>query len=175
MKYFILFLSLVAIMSSGCVMTKMLMPDIDTRMSQKELTHVETVNNSFNKTVLDVLDDETEKDRTKIVIAKILLKSNKDAQNVSPSAAENVIQQLVRSQGQGVLDGQLEAVAGWSTKLITEVAGGGVAGLGGIGLLVNMLRRKSKALRVVNSELSDEAKATVKKALQHTGLEKEVT
>jgi threonine dehydrogenase-like Zn-dependent dehydrogenase len=66
-------------------------------------------------------------------------------------------------------------VAGWSTKLITEVAGGGVAGLGGIGLLVNMLMRKSKALRVVNSELSDDAKAKVKKALQHTGLEKEVT
>jgi hypothetical protein len=156
-------------------MTKLLMPDVDTRMSQKELTHVETVNSSFNKAVLDVLDDETEKDRTKIVIAKILLKSNKDAQDISPSATENILQQLVRSQGQGVLDGQLDAVAGWSTKLITEVAGGGVAGLGGIGLLVNLLRRKSKALRVVNSELSDEAKAKVRKALQHTGLEKEVT
>jgi hypothetical protein len=156
-------------------MTKLLMPDVDTRMSQKELTHVETVNSSFNKAVLDVLDDETEKDRTKIVIAKILLKSNKDAQDISPSATENILQQLVRSQGQGVLDGQLDAVAGWSTKLITEVAGGGVAGLGGIGLLVNMLMRKSKALRVVNSELSDDAKAKVKKALQHTGLEKEVT
>jgi hypothetical protein len=69
----------------------------------------------------------------------------------------------------------LNVAAGWSKTLITEVAGGGVAGIGGIGFLLNMIRRKNKTLKVVNSELGDDAKAVVKKALRHTGLEKEVT
>jgi hypothetical protein len=144
-------------------------------MSQRELDHVSKVNVDFNDTIMSVLDDETEKDKTKVVIAKILLKSNKDAQGVQPTAAENVMQQYMRMQGQGALDEQLNIAAGWSRKLIGEVAGGSVVGLGGIGFLLNMLRRKSKALRVVNSSLDDGAKAVVRKALQHTGLEKEVT
>jgi len=175
MKYIVLVLSLIAVLSSGCMMTKMLIPDVDTRMSQKELEHVETINGDFNDTLLALMDDETEKDKTKLILAKILLKSNKDAQGVSPSAAENVFQQYMRMQGQGALDEQLNVAAGWSKTLITEVAGGGVAGIGGIGFLLNMIRRKNKTLKVVNSELGDEAKAAVKKALRHTGLEKEVT
>jgi hypothetical protein len=156
-------------------MTKMLIPDVDTRMSQKELSHVEKINGDFNDTLLALMDDETEKDKTKLILAKILLKSNRDAQGVKPSATENVMQQYMRMKGQGALDEQLNIAAGWSKTLITEVAGGGLAGVGILGFLGNMIRRKSKALRVVNSELSEDAKAVVKKALQHTGLEKEVT
>jgi hypothetical protein len=156
-------------------MTKMLIPDVDTRMSTKELDHVKSVNVDFNETILSILDDQTEKDKTKLIMAKILLKSNRDAQGVSPSATENVVQQYMRMKGQGVLDEQLNVAAGWSKTLITEVAGGSLAGVGVLGFLGNMIRRKNKTLRVVSSELGEEAKAAVKKALQHTGLEKEVT
>lgn len=174
MKHIILVLSLIAVLSSGCVMTKMFIPDVDTRMSQKELTHVQEVNQDFNNTVLSVLDDDTEKDKTKLIMAKILLKSNKNAQSVAPSSTENVLQQYMRMKGQAGLDDQLNIAAGWSKKLITEVAGGGIAGVGGVGFLVQLLRRKNKALKVVNSELDDTAKAKVKKALEHTGSEKEI-
>lgn len=175
MRHFILVLSLFAVLSSGCVVTKMFIPDVDTRMSSKELEHVKAVNLDFNDTIMAILDDQTEKDKTKLIMAKILLKSNKDAQGVQPSATENVVQQMMRMKGQGALDETLNVAAGWSKTLITEVAGGSVAGVGLLGFLGNMIRRKSKALRVVNSELSEDAKAVVKKALQHTGLEKEVT
>lgn len=175
MKHIILVLSLFAILSSGCVATKLFVPDVDTRMSQNELQHVKAVNQDFNDTVLSLLDDETEKDKTKLIMAKILLKSNKDAQGIQPSAAENVFQQYMRMQGQDELDEQLNKAAGWSKALIGEVAGGSAVGLGVFGFFGNLLRRKIKTLRVVNSELGDEAKATVRKALQHTGLEKEVT
>ena len=175
MRRFILVLSLMAVLSGGCIATKLFVPDVDTRMSTKELDHVKSINTGFNETILSVLDDKTEKDKTKLIIAKILLKSNKDAQGVQPSATENVMQQYMRMKGQGALDEQLNIAAGWSKTLITEVAGGGLAGVGLLGFLGNLVRRKSKALRVVSSELGEDAKAVVKKALQHTGLEKEVT
>lgn len=175
MKHVILVLSLMAILSSGCVVTKFLIPDVTTRMSKNELDHIKNINTNFNDTILSILDDETEKDKTKLIMAKILLKSNRDAQGVSPSAAENVMQQYMRMKGQGGLDAQLNIAAGWSKTLITEVAGGSLAGIGVLGFLGNLLRRKSKALRIVNSELGEDAKEVVRKALKHTGLEKEVT
>jgi len=176
MKHIILVLAVFALLSSGCVMTKFLVPDVDTRMSQKELTHVEGINEDFNKVLMLLASAENLKtDKGKLNFAKLAYKASKEAQDVSPSTAENMIQQYMRMSGQGSLDKQLDIAAGWSKTLITEVAGGGVAGLGALGFLGNMIRRKNKTLRVVNSELDDDAKAKVKRALQHTGLEKEVT
>lgn len=176
MKYIILVLSLMAILSSGCVATKLFVPDVDTRMSQKELAHINTVNGSFNTTLLALANSsDLSTDKGKLNFAKLAYKASKEATSIEPSAAENMIQQYMRMSGQGKLDAQLNQGVEWTTKLVTEVAGGGVAGLGVLGFLGNLLRRKSKALKVVNSELDTDAKARVKKALEHTGLEKEVT
>ncbi len=176
MKQIVLFLSVIALLSSGCVMTKLLVPDVDTRMSQKELTHKKNVNGDFNATLLALAEKtDLKSDKGKLNFAKLALKASREADDIAPSAAENMIQQYMRMSGQGTLDTQLNQGFEWTTKLITEVAGGGVAGAGGIGWLAVLLRRKAKALKIVNSELDDDSKAKVKKALEHTGSEKEVT
>jgi hypothetical protein len=176
MRYIILVLALFSVLSSGCLATKLFIPDVDTRMSQKELTHVDKINKDFNITLLALANkSDLATDKGKLNFAKLAYKASLEATDVQPSAAENMIQQYMRMAGQGTLDAQLNQGFEWSKKLITEVAGGGLAGAGGIGWLLTVLRRKNKALKVVSSELDETAKAKVKKALEHTGSEKEVT
>ncbi len=167
---------LVGFLSTGCIATKLFVPDVQTRMSQKELNHLKEVNTDFNDTLIALAGQtDLKSDKGKLNFAKLILKANKGVTDISPTATENLLQQYMRMTGQGTLDAQLDQGVEWTGKLISQVAGGGVAGAGGVGWLVALLRRKSRALRVVNSELDDNSKAKVKKALEHTGSEKEVT
>jgi hypothetical protein len=175
MKYVITAI-LFAIMTTGCVMTEMLVPNVDTRMKSDELAHLKTVNEDYNESVLKLIkENNLENDNSKIKVANIMLKATRDASDIKPSETGTLANNYMRMVGRERLDEQIGTGIEWSTKLIGEVAGGGVATTGGIGYILALLRRKNRALRVVNSELDETAKARVKKALEHTGSEKEVT
>ena len=174
-------LSLVAVfVFTGCAATlsKLLISDVDTHLRDTELAHLKAINSDFNTKVV-ALANKTETDRkTKLALAKILLKANKGATNIKPSAAENMMQQYARMAGREGLEDQIGVGIEWTKGLVTQVAGGGVVGLGGIGTILALLRgrsKKNRALRIVSSELDETAKAKVKKALEHTGAEKEIT
>jgi hypothetical protein len=163
-------------MLTGCaeMMARALVPDVQTRMSDDELSHLKAVNGDLNKTIVSLAGTTDLDRREKLVLAKILLKGSKEATDIKPSATENMAQQYARMVGrEGVEDG-ISAGIGWSKGLISTVGGGGVAGMGGLGILFNILRKKNKVIKVVNSELTPEEKAKVKKALEHTGTEHEV-
>lgn len=168
---------LVALLMTGCVLSRMIVPDVDTRMSQGELDHLKDVNGDFNTTLLSLAETPGLDRKGKLYMAKVLLKGNKEVTGIKPSAAENMVQQYARMVGREGVDDTLNAGVEWSKGLIAQVAGGGVAGSGLIATIVGLMRsrnRKTKALGVVSSELDEEAKAKVKKALEHTGMEKEV-
>ncbi len=177
MKYLltvVLFLTL----STGCVLTKALIPDVQTRMTKEELQHKSGISTATQNNLATLLKaGGLETDRAKLSAAKLIYKTGVNADDIAPSAAENLLQQYVRTQAQGSLDSQLDAGFQWSTKLISQVAGGGVGGVGLAGWMATMLRRSSrrkKALGVVSAELSAEEKAKVKIAMNHTDLEREL-
>lgn len=173
MKY-LLIVAVAVFLSTGCVATKLFVPDVSNRLESKELTHLKDVNVDYNKTLLALADKDKIEDKTKLNFAKLALKGNKEVTDVRPSAIGQVANAYVGNVAREKLDEQIKTGISWSSKLISQVAGGGVAGGGGLAYLIALLRRKSKALNVVNAELSPEEKAKVKKAMNHTGLEKEV-
>jgi hypothetical protein len=175
MKYLLIVL-LAVFLPTGCIATKLFVPDVDTRMTKNELDHLKNVNTDFNDTLVTLAGKtDLKTDKGKLNFAKLALKASKEAGDISPTAAENMIQQYMRMAGQETLDAQLDQGVEWTTELIGQVAGGGVAGGGGLAYVLALLRRKNRALRVVNSELGEDEKRKVKKALEHTGSEKEVT
>jgi hypothetical protein len=175
MKKLLVMLGLSLILSSGCVMTKMLIPDLDSRLSQRELSHKSTVaTKTQDKLGLLLADGSLENDKSKLSVGRLIYKSGKDANDISPSSTENLANQFMRIKSQGVLDEQLDAGFQWSKGLVTQIAGG-ATGTGTITALLLGYLRKKKALNVVNSELNPDEKIKIKKAMNHTGLEKHIT
>lgn len=177
MKVFMLSLAAV-IMFTGCAGTlaKVLVPDVDTHLRDTELAHLKAVNADFNNKVVSLANMTTDK-KTKLALAKILYKGNKGVIDIKPSAAENLAQQYARMVGREGVEEQIGVGIEWTKSLVTQLAGGSIAGGGMIGMIVGLLRSRSKkvrALNVVNSELDEGAKAKIKKALEHTGMEKEI-
>jgi hypothetical protein len=151
-------------------MTKMLIPDVDTRMSAKELTHKSTVATA-TQNQLSKITFETDKGR--LNKAKLISRAGRDADDIAPSAIENLAQQYARSAGQGVLDKQLDAGFAWTARTITEIAGG-ATGAGGIAAILFGYFRQKKIVRVANDVLPTEAKEALKRELSNTGLDKQV-
>jgi hypothetical protein len=169
MKY-LLALSLIFILSSGCVMTKFIIPDVQTRMSSQELTHKSLVATA-TQTQLSKIKFDT--DKGKLNKAKLISKAGRDADDIAPSAIENLAQQAIRTAGQGVLDGKLDAGFAWTARTITEVAGGATGATGIAAILLGYFRQK-KIVRVANNVLSPEAKGILKRELSNTGLDRQV-
>jgi hypothetical protein len=175
MKYIVIVL-LLAIMTTGCVMSEMLVPNVDTHLSDDELAHMNTVNRDYNASILKLVkENNLESDKSTVDLAKLMLKATREASDIKPSETGILANNYMRMVGREKLDEQISTGIEWSTKLIGEVAGGSIAGGSGIAYILALLRRKNRALRVVNSELDEGSKAKVKKALEHTGSEKEVT
>lgn len=174
MKY-LLIIGLSLLLSTGCIMTKMLIPDVDTRMSSSELEHKSTVADKTQTQIAKLLENgELKNDKAKLSAAKLIYKTGADANDIVPSATENIMQQYMRMQGQEVLDSQLNAGFEWTTRTIGEIAGGATGGIGITGLLLAWLRKK-KVLGVVNATVSPEEKAKVKRELSYTNLERQIT
>jgi hypothetical protein len=113
MKKLLVMLGLSLILSSGCVMTKMLIPDLDSRLSQRELSHKSTVaTKTQDKLGLLLADGSLENDKSKLSVGRLIYKSGKDANDISPSSTENLANQFMRIkhrlQGGLLEQGQLQ-------------------------------------------------------------------
>lgn len=165
-------------LTAGCasMLSRALVPDVDTHLKAGELSHLKSVNADFNDKLLALADKDTDK-KTKLALAKIIYKGNKMATDIKPSSAENMMQQYARMVGRTGVEEQVGVGIEWTKGLISQVAGGTVAGGGLIGTLIGLMRsrnRKAKALNIFKSELTPEELAKTKKAAEHTGLEAEV-
>lgn len=173
------FMLLIAVfMLTGCagMMAKMLVPDVDTHLRDTELKHLKTVNADFNTKLITLADKPADK-KVRLALAKIMYKANKGATDIKPSAAENLAQQYARMVGREGVEEQIGVGIEWTRGLITQVAGGGVAGASGIGAILALLRRgnkKEKALKMIRSEADEKTLGKFRKAAAHTGLEKEI-
>ena len=177
-KFMSLLLLVVIFMFCGCagMVSKMLVPDVDTHLRDTELAHLKTVNADFNNKIIALADKATDK-KTKLALAKILYKGTKGVIDIKPSAAENMMQQYARMVGREGVEKQIGVGIEWTKGLVSQVAGGGVAGVGGIGAILALLRRgnkKEKALKMIRSEADKETLDKFRKAAAHTGLEKEI-
>ena len=178
MKILCAFVCMIAMSFTGCtgMIARALVPDVKTHLNRDELDHLDKVN-TWTKEDLMSLSTATDK-KTALMIAKFIDRSSKRASDIKPSAAENAMQQYMRMVGREGVEQQIGVGIEWTKGLVTQVAGGAVGGTGMIAGLVALLRRgnrKDRALKVVNSELDETAKAKVKKALEHTGMEREIT
>jgi hypothetical protein len=163
---------------TGCtgMIARAIVPDVRTHLNEDELNHLDKVNKWTKEDLLSL--SKLDNKKTAVMLAKFIDKSSKRASDIKPSAAENAMQQYMRMVGREGVEEQIGVGIEWTKGLVTQVAGGGLAGSGMIAGLVGLLRRgnrKDRALKVVSSELDENAKAKVKKALEHTGMEKEIT
>ncbi len=180
-------LSVVAIfvvfMFTGCtgIIARALVPDVKTHLNKDELDHLRGVNEDNNVKLVEIaglVEAEKLDKKTAYRIANYIYKGGKQANSIQPSALKTGLSQYVAMTGREGVEGQLKEGFEWTRKAIGTAAAGAIPGGGMIAGLVALLRRgnrKDRALKVVSSELDDTAKAKVKKALEHTGMEKEVT
>ncbi len=165
-------------MCCGCagMLAKALVPDVDLHLSDEELTYMEKINKDYNTTLITL--SEVEDKKKAVAFGKLVRNGNKRANNIQPSAAERATQQYMRMVGREGVEEHIGTGIEWSKQMIGTVAGG-ATGVGGLsGLLAMFMRknaRKGKTLKVVNAKLDDTEKAKIKTALEHTGLEGEVS
>ena len=163
---------------TGCtsMIARAIAPDVKTHLNKDELDHLDKVNTWTKEDLLSL--SKLENKKTAVMLAKFIDKSSKRASDIKPSAAENAMQQYMRMVGREGVEEQIGVGIEWTKGLVTQVEGGAVGGTGIIATMVGLLRRgnrKDKALKIVNSKLPDDVKTKIKEALEHTGMEKEVT
>lgn len=174
---------MIAMSFTGCtgMIARALIPDVKTHLNKEELEHLKGVNTNSNVQLVEIaklVKDEGLDKKTAYRISNYIYKGGKNASNIKPSALETGVAQYAAMAGREQLEGQLTEGFEWTKKAIGTAAGAAIPGGGMIAGLVALLRRgnrKDRALKVVSSELDENAKAKVKKALEHTGMEREIT
>ena len=162
-------------LSGGCasMLSRVLVPDVDTHLKDSELSHLKEINKDFNAKLISLVNKDVDK-KTALAFAKIMYKGSKNVTDIQPGAAETMMQQWARMQGRQGVEEHIGVGIEWTKGLISTVTGG-IGGTGIIGLLLRSRYRKTKALNIFKTELTPEELAKAKKAAEHTGLEKEIT
>ncbi len=162
MKY-ILVMIFVLVIGQGCftAMSKALVPDVDPKMSDEELAHVNSVYTTSNATLLSLqkkIDGELEGTDKKYnrEVLKILDRMNKRANDISPSVLETGASQYMAMVGQKNVEAGLREGFEW-TKGLVGTAAGGATGAGGLGILVTRLlgRRRKREMTLENKILKE--------------------
>lgn len=185
-RILILSMMLVALcLSGGCLssmVSRALVPGPDPRPKQRELTFSENVNREQLKTIAFMVKDAegkpVENDALKKLALKAIDKESKRAHGAGqPSTMAMMGNQILANTTRPMVEEGIRSGFEWTAGAITEVAGGAVGGSGLIATIIGLARsrnRKSKALNIFKTESTPDELAKIKKAAEHTGLEKEV-
>jgi len=171
----------VLFLGSGCISSMIansLVPTPDPRPKQRELNY----NQAVNVKVIDALvtlSTGTEEEKTEAAkIIKAIDREGKRAHSSGePSALSMLGNQIIGNTARPMVEEGIRSGFEWTTSAITEVAGGAVGGTGMIATIIGLARsrnRKTKALNIFKTESTPDELAKIKKAAEHTGLEKEV-
>tara|TARA_Y100000310_G_scaffold236502_1_gene239676 strand:+ start:320 stop:829 length:510 start_codon:yes stop_codon:yes gene_type:complete len=165
-------LSAVLLVSGGCygLVSKAFM-NTSTRTPQKELSYNDAVNARTVSALIALSDKKG------IPLSKLIKALDREANRAHKTSSPSMAAMLTNQMSLPYMEKSLKAGTEWTTGLISQVAGGAVGGTGLIGTIVGLMRSRNKkvrALNLVKVESTPEELAKLKKAAEHTGLEKEV-